>query len=391
MSHDADRTRDTGGSSRDRPTVEYRQSVTRPAATPDHPVVMGVLNVTPDSFSDGGRYADLDAAVAHGVATARRRAPTWSTSAASPPDRAPTGSTRATEIARVLPVIRELAAAGVPMSIDTTRAAVAAAALAAGAAVVNDVSGGLADPDMAARGRRRRLPVGARCTGAGHSRRMHDLAVYDDVVAEVRAELLRAGRRRGRRRRRRRTGSILDPGLGFAKHAEHNWALSRAPRRAGRARLSRCCSGPAASRTSAGCWPARTARRARSDEREAATIATTRARGRRRAPGASGCTTCAATVDALAVWQRRPAARDSRHDDRGYAMSDRDHADRPAGPRPPRRLRLRARATARTSSSTSAGARPRAGRRAATTSPTPCTTASWPAGWSRSSPASRST
>ena len=94
-----------------------------------HPVVMGVLNVTPDSFSDGGRYADLDAAVAHGVAHARPTAPTWSTSAASRPARAPSGSTPADRGARVLPVIRELAAAGVPMSIDTTRAAVAAAAL----------------------------------------------------------------------------------------------------------------------------------------------------------------------------------------------------------------------------------------------------------------------
>jgi len=112
----------------------------------------------------------------------------------------------------------------VPPSIDTTRADVAAAALAAGASVVNDVSGGLADPGMAA------VVADAGCPWIlmhwrGHSRRMLDLARYDDVVAEVRAELLQrvdaavtAGVDPGR--------LILDPGIGFAKHAEHNWALS---------------------------------------------------------------------------------------------------------------------------------------------------------------------
>jgi dihydropteroate synthase len=189
----------------------------------DHPVVMGVLNVTPDSFSDGGRYANVGAAVAHGIALHRAGADLVDIGGESTRP----GAERVdgpTETARVLPVIKELAAAGVPLSIDTTRAEVAAAALAAGAVVVNDVSGGLADPGMAA------VVADAGCPWIlmhwrGHSRRMLDLARYDDVVAEVRAELLQrvadavaAGVDPGR--------LILDPGIGFAKHAEHNWALS---------------------------------------------------------------------------------------------------------------------------------------------------------------------
>jgi dihydropteroate synthase len=190
----------------------------------DRPVVMGVVNVTPDSFSDGGRYADLGAAVAHGVALHRDGADLIDIGGESTRP----GAERvdaATEVARVVPVIRALAAAGVPLSVDTTRAAVAAAALAAGAAVVNDVSGGLADPGMAA------VVADAGCPWIlmhwrGHSRRMLDLAVYDDVVAEVKAELLE------RVADATRAGVapeqiILDPGIGFAKKAEHNWALSR--------------------------------------------------------------------------------------------------------------------------------------------------------------------
>jgi dihydropteroate synthase len=186
------------------------------------PVVMGVLNVTPDSFSDGGRYADLDAAVAHGIELWRDGADLVDVGGESTRP----GADRVdpeTERRRVLPVIRELHAAGVPMSIDTTRAAVAAAALAAGADVVNDVSGGLADADMA------RVVADAGCPWVlmhwrGHSRRMNELAVYSDVVGEVRAELsarvdeaLRAGVAADR--------LILDPGLGFAKNAAQNWRL----------------------------------------------------------------------------------------------------------------------------------------------------------------------
>ncbi len=184
---------------------------------------MGVLNVTPDSFSDGGRYADLAAAVAHGMAMRADGADLVDVGGESTRP----GAERvdpATEIARVVPVIRELAAAGVPMSIDTTRATVAAEALEAGVAVVNDVSGGLADPAMA------KVVADAGCPWVlmhwrGHSRQMQQLATYRDVVAEVRAELaqrvdeaLAAGVAAER--------VIVDPGLGFAKSAEHNWQLS---------------------------------------------------------------------------------------------------------------------------------------------------------------------
>jgi len=185
---------------------------------------MGVLNVTPDSFSDGGRYADRDAAVAHAVRMREQGADLVDVGGESTRP----GADRvdpATETARVLPVIRELAAAGVPMSVDTTRAAVAAAALEAGAAVVNDVSGGLADPAMT------KVVAEAGCPYVimhwrGHSRRMSELARYHDVVADVRAELrarvdeaLAAGIAADK--------IVIDPGLGFAKTAEHNWALTR--------------------------------------------------------------------------------------------------------------------------------------------------------------------
>jgi dihydropteroate synthase len=190
----------------------------------DHPVVMGVLNVTPDSFSDGGRYTDLEAAVAHGIALRDEGADLVDVGGESTRP----GADRVdavTEAARVVPVIKALAAAGVPLSIDTTRAGVAAAALEAGAVIVNDVSGGLADPGMA--------PVVAQAGcpwilmhWRGHSRDMIQLARYHDVVAEVRAELLErvaAAVRAGVAPER----LILDPGIGFAKNATHNWALTR--------------------------------------------------------------------------------------------------------------------------------------------------------------------
>jgi dihydropteroate synthase len=184
---------------------------------------MGVLNVTPDSFSDGGRYADLDAALAHGVLMRDQGADLIDVGGESTRPNAERVDAD-TEIRRVLPVITELAAAKVPMSIDTTRASVAAAALEAGASAVNDVSGGLADPTMA------KVVAEAGCPWVlmhwrGHSRQMQQLARYRDVVAEVRSELaqrveeaLAAGVEQDK--------IILDPGLGFAKTAEHNWLLS---------------------------------------------------------------------------------------------------------------------------------------------------------------------
>ena len=188
------------------------------------PTVMGVLNVTPDSFSDGGRYTDVDAAIAHGLAMRADGADLVDVGGESTRP----GADRVAapeEITRVLPVIRELAAAGVPISIDTSRAAVAEAALAAGATLINDVSGGLADRAMAP------LVAEAGCPWIlmhwrGHSRDMNRLAVYSDVVAEVREELLdrvAAAEAAGVAPER----IIVDPGLGFAKTAEHNWTLTR--------------------------------------------------------------------------------------------------------------------------------------------------------------------
>jgi len=185
---------------------------------------MGILNVTPDSFSDGGRYADVDAAIEHGIGLQQGGADIVDVGGESTRP----GADRvdaATEAARVVPVIAGLAAAGVRMSIDTTRASVAAAALSAGATVINDVSGGLADPAMAT------VAADAGCPWIlmhwrGHSRRMNELAIYRDVVDDVRTELLQrvdeavaGGVDPGQ--------IILDPGLGFAKNADHNWALTQ--------------------------------------------------------------------------------------------------------------------------------------------------------------------
>jgi dihydropteroate synthase len=177
------------------------------------PVVMGVVNVTPDSFSDGGRYADVDAAVAHAIALREEGADLVDVGGESTRPGAERIDAE-TEIARVVPVIRELHAAGVPMSIDTTRAAVAVAALSAGAGVVNDVSGGLADPTMA------KAVADAGCPWVlmhwrGHSNRMAEVKqelserVDDAVAAGVPYDRI-----------------VLDPGLGFAKTAAHNWLLS---------------------------------------------------------------------------------------------------------------------------------------------------------------------
>jgi dihydropteroate synthase len=185
---------------------------------------MGVLNVTPDSFSDGGRWLDCDQAVAHGVAMHDAGADLVDVGGESTRPGAPRVEPE-TELARVLPVVRELVAAGVTVSIDTTRAVVAEAAVEAGAAVVNDVSGGQADPAMAEAVAAARVPW-ILMHWRGHSDRMNELAHYADVVTDVRDELsarvdaaVAAGVEPAR--------LVLDPGLGFAKTAEHNWALLR--------------------------------------------------------------------------------------------------------------------------------------------------------------------
>jgi dihydropteroate synthase len=185
-------------------------------------LVMGVLNVTPDSFSDGGCYADQAAAIAHGLemhAAGADYVDVGGESTRPGADRVDA----AEECRRVVPVVRELAAAGARVSVDTTRAEVAAAALEAGATLVNDVSGGLADEGMA------RLVADAGVPWVlmhwrGHSREMYAAARYGDVVTEVGAELtarvedvVATGVDPGQ--------LVLDPGLGFAKNAEHNWAL----------------------------------------------------------------------------------------------------------------------------------------------------------------------
>lgn len=183
---------------------------------------MGVLNVTPDSFSDGGLYADADAAVAYGTAMRDEGADLVDVGGESTRP----GSDRVNadeETRRVLPVISALSRAGVPLSIDTTRAAVAAAALDAGAMLVNDVSGGLADPDLLRVVADARVPC-VLMHWRGHSKQMNQLASYDDVVADVRRELservdaaLAAGVDSGQ--------IVIDPGLGYAKTGAHNWTL----------------------------------------------------------------------------------------------------------------------------------------------------------------------
>lgn len=191
-----------------------------PAA--DRCLVMGIVNVTPDSFSDGGLHFSPLAAVRHGLAMAAQGADLVDVGGESTrphASRVPVDE----ELRRVLPVVRDLSAAGVRVSIDTMRAKVAAAAVEAGAIAINDVSGGLADPDMAHVAADAGLPYVAMHWRA-HSDRMSTHASYGDVVDEVRHELglridalLAVGLSEGQ--------LILDPGLGFAKKPEHDWAL----------------------------------------------------------------------------------------------------------------------------------------------------------------------
>lgn len=185
---------------------------------------MGVVNVTPDSFSDGGRYHETEAAVRHGYDLRAEGADLLDIGGESTRP----GATRplvAEELGRVVPVIRALAADGIPVSVDTMRNEVAAAALDAGAVLVNDVSGGLADPDILRVVADRGASYVAMHWRA-HADRMQRHASYDDVVVDVVTEL------------RRRVDAalaagiaqdqlVVDPGLGFAKTARHNWELLR--------------------------------------------------------------------------------------------------------------------------------------------------------------------
>ena len=189
------------------------------------PVVMGVVNVTPDSFSDGGQWFEPSAAVEHGRELMVQGADILDVGGESTRPGAERPSV-AEELRRVLPVVTELAAAGALVSIDTMRAEVAAQALAAGAGIVNDVSGGLADPDMAGVVADAGVPFVA-MHWRGHSADMQSRAVYDDVVTDVVAELTqRADALVGAGIAADRI--VLDPGFGFAKLAGHNWSLLRA-------------------------------------------------------------------------------------------------------------------------------------------------------------------
>ncbi|TGN66598.1 dihydropteroate synthase [Nocardioides eburneiflavus] len=185
---------------------------------------MGIVNVTPDSFSDGGRWDTTETAVDHGRLLLEQGADLLDIGGESTRP----GATRplvAEELDRVVPVIRELASGGAVVSVDTMRAEVAEAALAAGARIVNDVSGGLADPRIL------EVVAGSDATYVAmhwraHADRMRDFTDYspDGVVATVRRELaerLDAAEAAGIARER----VVLDPGLGFAKEPHHNWEL----------------------------------------------------------------------------------------------------------------------------------------------------------------------
>ena len=202
----------------------YAQRAASPPGLPSAArcLVMGVVNVTPDSFSDGGSWFGPDAAIARGLELAMQGADIVDVGGESTRPGAQRVSADE-ELRRVGPVIRALASAGVPVSVDTMRAEVAQPALEAGARLVNDVSGGLADPQMPQLVAEAGVPYVV-MHWRGHSHQMQDRAVYGDVVGEVCEEL------------RRRVDAvvaegvdpgliILDPGMGFAKLAEHNWAL----------------------------------------------------------------------------------------------------------------------------------------------------------------------
>lgn len=188
--------------------------------------VMGVVNVTDDSFSDGGLFLDPDRAVAHGMALAADGAAIIDVGGESTRP----GATRIdpdVEAARVVPVVEALSAHGIAVSIDTMHARVAAAALDHGAGIVNDVSGGRADPGMAAVVADAGVPWILMHWRSVRADRPHEVPPYGNVVGEVRAELLAsvdAAVAAGVDPQR----LIIDPGLGFAKTAAHNWALLRA-------------------------------------------------------------------------------------------------------------------------------------------------------------------
>jgi dihydropteroate synthase len=185
-------------------------------------LVMGILNVTPDSFADGGRHNEFDAAVKRGLEMISEGVDIIDVGGESTRPGADRIS-QEEEMARTIPVITELAKHGVTISIDTMRASTAEAAIKAGASIINDVSGGLADEAMLQTAAQLQVPYIA-MHWRGQSKEMNSKAVYGDIVDDVISELneriaaaLDAGIHK--------ENLIIDPGLGFAKDAEHNWAI----------------------------------------------------------------------------------------------------------------------------------------------------------------------
>ncbi len=207
---------------------DVRRAVTGPEPLPQalrdpgRTLVMGVVNVTPDSFSDGGQWFDTDVAIAHARHLLAQGADILDVGGESTRPGAAHVSPEQ-ELARVLPVVETLAREGAVVSVDTVNASTAEAVTQAGALIVNDVSGGLFDPEMTATVARSGA-VYVLQHWRGTPETMNDLAVYGDVVAEVRAELaerLEEAVAAGVREEQ----VVLDPGLGFAKDPRHNWTL----------------------------------------------------------------------------------------------------------------------------------------------------------------------
>jgi len=192
---------------------------------PKRTLVMGIINVTPDSFSDGGESAGTESAVMRGIQMIREGVDIIDIGGESTRPGAPRVSPEE-EKARVLPVLRGLADYDTVLSIDTMRAEVAEEAIAAGASIVNDVSGGLADGDMARLIADVRVPYVV-MHWRGFSDSMQKQALYEVTAKEVRRELA------DRIEKLTKAGVeidqlILDPGLGFAKEPDHNWDVLQA-------------------------------------------------------------------------------------------------------------------------------------------------------------------
>lgn len=183
---------------------------------------MGILNATPDSFADGGEHFTYPDAVDHGLKLIAEGADLIDVGGESTRPGAERVSA-AEEERRVINVISKLADAGKPISIDTMRASTARAAVIAGASIINDVSGGLADAAMLDTAAELNVPYIA-MHWRGHSKEMNDLAIYTNVVEEVIAELslrIQAALSAGVSK----SNLIIDPGIGFAKEAADNWAI----------------------------------------------------------------------------------------------------------------------------------------------------------------------